>query len=256
MPATGPVFGPCAVVGSLVSIPFVIMKIILNPKYEHLRNYLKDLEVHFEREGKEIFRDRNVLRTLEVEGLTLCVKKYALPSLRARIAQRIYKSSKGKKAYFRPLELRERGFDSPEPVAFVRYPKGLLKSDTYFACLYSPYRYNLLDALTLPYDERCEVIRRFAAFAARLHEQGFLHRDFSSGNVLFDQVDGRYRFSLIDTNSMRIGRPVSVEKGCTNLLGLSGDDEFFTLLAKAYAEARGVPVERCIEIMKQSDAEH
>ena len=43
MPAIGPVFGPCAVVGRLVSIPFVIMKIILNPKYEHLRNYLKDL---------------------------------------------------------------------------------------------------------------------------------------------------------------------------------------------------------------------
>ena len=79
------------------------MKIILNPKYEHLRSYLTHLEEHFEREGKEIFRDRNILRTLQVGDLTLCVKKYALPSLSARVAQRIYKSSKGKKAYFHPL---------------------------------------------------------------------------------------------------------------------------------------------------------
>ena len=65
------------------------MKIILNPKYEHLRSYLTHLEEHFERDGKEIFRDRNILRTLQVGDLTLCVKKYALPSLSARVAQRI-----------------------------------------------------------------------------------------------------------------------------------------------------------------------
>ena len=226
------------------------MKIILNPKYEHLRSYLTHLEEHFEREGKEIFRDRNILRTLQVGDLTLCVKKYALPSLSGRVAQRIYKSSKGKKAYFHPLELRERGFESPEPVAFVRYNKGLLRSDSYFVCLHSNYRYNMLDALTLPYDERTEVVHHFAAFAARLHEGGFLHRDFSSGNVLFDNIDGRYHFALIDTNSMYIGRPVSVEKGCENLLQLAGDDEFFTQLAREYAIARNAAPERCLEILK------
>lgn len=223
------------------------MKIILNPKYEHLRPYLIHLEEHFEKEGKEIFRDRNVLRTLEVGGLTLCIKKYALPSLTGRIAQRIYKSSKGKKAYFRPLELRERGFESPEPVAFVRYSKGLLRNNTYFVCLHSNYRYNMMDALTLPYDERCELIHHFANFAARLHEGGFLHRDFSSSNVLYDRVDGKYHFSLIDTNSIRIGKAISVEKGCENLLQLSGDDEFFTQLAKEYAIARGESPEKCLD---------
>ena len=49
------------------------MKIILNPKYEHLRSYLTHLEEHFERDGKEIFRDRNILRTLQVGDLSLCV---------------------------------------------------------------------------------------------------------------------------------------------------------------------------------------
>lgn len=87
------------------------MKIILNPKYERLRDYLTHIDFHFEQEGKEIFRDRNVLRTLRVDGLTLCVKRYAPLSLRGNLAIRIYKTSKGKKAYFKPFKLRERGFE-------------------------------------------------------------------------------------------------------------------------------------------------
>ena len=62
------------------------MKIILNPKYEFLRDYLTHIEEHFDHEGKEIWRDRNVLRTLKVDGLTLVVKRYAQPSLTGRIA--------------------------------------------------------------------------------------------------------------------------------------------------------------------------
>ena len=68
--------------------------------------------------------------------------------------------------------------------------------------------------------------------------------------MLYDHIDGRYHFALIDTNSMYIGRPVSVEKGCENLLQLSGDDEFFTQLAREYAIARNVAPERCLEILK------
>ena len=119
------------------------MKIILNPKYERLRDYLTHIDFHFEQEGKEIFRDRNVLRTLRVDGLTLCVKRYAPLSLRGNLAIRIYKTSKGKKAYFKPFKLRERGFESPEPVAFVCYRKGLFSSVIYLVCLQSTYRYSL-----------------------------------------------------------------------------------------------------------------
>ena len=221
------------------------MKIILNPKYEALREYLNHLEEHFEKEGKEIFRDRNVLRTLEVDGLTLCVKQYAPLSLKGRIAQRIYKSAKGKKAYFKPLALRERGFESPEPIAYVRYDKGLMQSTTYFVCLLSNYKHSMKDVMDMDEEERLELIKAFAHFVARLHTGGFLHRDFSPSNILFDKPDGRYHFALIDTNSIEIGRPVSVEKGCQNLAELDGDDQFFTTLAHAYALARDTDAETC-----------
>ncbi len=222
------------------------MKIILNPKYERLRDYLIHIDEHFEHEGKEIFHDRNVLRTLRVDGLTLCVKRYAPLSLRGRLAVKLYKTPKGKKAYIHPLELRERGFESPEPIAFVKYTRGLVTTTTYFVCLHSDYKYSLSDIMTLPEEERKEVTASFAHFAARLHEDGFLHRDFSASNILFDKVNDRYRFALIDTNSMRIGRPVSIEKGCANFSRLIGDDAFFRQLADEYAAVRGADAGHCM----------
>lgn len=227
------------------------MKIILNPKYEALRGYLTQLETHFEQEGKEIHSGRNVIRTLEVNGLTLCVKRYAQPGLTRRLQQAIYKKSKGQKAYLRPMLLRERGFESPESVAYVSYRRGLLHSTTYFVCLHSNYRHSMEQLPLLPLKERDEVTKAFARYAAHLHADGFLHRDFSSSNILYDKIGDRYHFSLIDTNSLRCGSGVTIEAGCRNLAQLTGDDHFFTLLARHYAPERKADPNSCLRIINE-----
>lgn len=226
------------------------MRLILNPKYKHLREYIEHIDDHFEHEGHEIHRDRNVVRTLQVDGLTLCVKRYSKNSLSNRVAIKLrMRSSRARKAYIRPLLLRERGFESPEPVAFVRYNTGIINSVSYFICLKSKYDNSMADIMNLPEELRNEVTKEFARYAAHLHKNGFLHRDFSPDNILFGRVDGkmgsRIRFSLIDTNSMRCGRSVSVKKGCSNFARLLGDETFFQCLADSYAEARQADREEC-----------
>lgn len=226
------------------------MRLILNPKYKHLREYIEHIDDHFEHEGHEIHRDRNVVRTLQVDGLTLCVKRYSKNSLSNRVAIKLrMRSSRARKAYIRPLLLRERGFESPEPVAFVRYNTGIINSVSYFICLKSKYDNSMADIMSLPEELRDEVTKEFARYAAHLHKNGFLHRDFSPDNILFGRVDGkmgsRIRFSLIDTNSMRCGRSVSVKKGCSNFARLLGDETFFQCLADSYAEARQADREEC-----------
>lgn len=228
------------------------MKLILNPKYEYLRNYMVNLEDHFERDGHEIHKGRNVIRTLSASGLTLCVKRYAPPSFKRRVQQYIYKSSKGKLAYMRPMLLRERGFESPESVAFVRYRHGLWRTTTYFVCLLSSYRYSMATLLTASQSEREAVMPHFARFVAHLHEDGFLHRDFSSTNILYDKVGDRYHFALIDTNSMKCGSAVSIEAGCRNLAQLSGDDAFFARLAELYASERGADPALCAKLINDA----
>lgn len=230
------------------------MKIILNPKYAALRDYLAHLEEHFEHEGHEIHRGRNVIRTLEVDGLTLCVKRFAAPSFRRKVQQFIYKSSKGKLAFFRPLLLRERGFESPESVAFVRFSHGLLppRHTTYFVSLFSSYRYTMADLAKRSPERQREIIEHFARFAAHLHEGGFLHKDFSSSNILYDKIGDRYHFSLVDTNNIKAGTAVSIEQGCRNLAQLTGDDAFFALLAECYARQRKADPAHCAQVISEA----
>ncbi len=228
------------------------MKIILNPKYEALRSYLMHLEEHFEQEGHDIHSGRNVIRSLKVDGYTLCVKQFAPPGFRRKVQQIFYKKSKGKQAYLSPLLLRERGFESPESVAFVKIRHGLWRTTTYFVSLLSTYRYNMLTALDLPQEEQHEVIESFARFAAHLHENGFLHRDFSSTNILYDKINERYHFSLVDTNSMKTGRAVSLEAGCRNLAKLTGNDVFFAQLAECYATQRKADPIKCARLINEA----
>ena len=96
------------------------------------------------------------------------------------------------------------------------------------------------------------MIESFARFAAHLHEDGFLHRDFSSTNILYDCIDGRYHFSLVDTNSMKCGTAVSIEAGCRNLAQLTGDDAFFALLAECYAAERKADPVKCARLINDA----
>lgn len=228
------------------------MKIILNPKYEKLRHYLVHLDYHFEHEGNELHSGRNIIRTLNAEGLTLCVKKFASPSFRRKIQQILFKKSKGKLAYLSPLLLRERGFESPESVAFVRYRRGFWRTTTYFVSLLSTYRYSMQTLLGESAEEQHEVIKHFARYVAHLHEDGFLHRDFSSTNILYDKIDGRYHFSLVDTNSIKNGKKVSIEAGCKNLAQLSGNDAMFSLLAEYYALERKTDAKKCAKLINEA----
>ena len=228
------------------------MKILLNPKYESLRAYMTRLQEHFDGEGREIHSGRNSIRTLEVGGLTLCVKRFARAPLRRELQQMIYKSSKGKKAFIRPMLLRERGFESPESVALVSYRHGLWRTTVYYVSLLSQYRYSMATLAEAPADEQREVTEAFARFAARLHEGGFLHRDFSSSNILYDRIGSRYHFALIDTNSISCGSDVGIEKGCRNLAQLTGDEGFFSLLARIYAAERKADPNLCARLISEA----
>lgn len=223
------------------------MIIILNPKYERLHDFVCNIEDHFRNEGTIIHDGRNTVKTIQVDGLTLCVKHYGTPKLRQRLAIKTYKTPKGKRAFMRPLQLRERGFESPEPVAYVSLRKGLTTNSTYFICLQSKYRHSMADWKSMEHGELDELLRNFARYTARLHERGFMHRDYSSDNILYDKVDGRFHFSLIDTNDMMCSHKVSIERGCKNLARLSGDEDFFDKLIRFYAEERGADPALCRE---------
>ncbi len=228
------------------------MKIVLNDKYSHLRTFIESLPDIFDKEGESIFLARNEIRLYEEGGFTLNVKSYKVPILINRIAYTFFRPSKASRAYEHALTLLSKGFQTPDPVAYIETKQSGLLHRSFFISLHTPMDghmrlFNDEDASNAGKED---LIKAFAEFTARLHEADILHCDYSPGNILREKVDemGKisYNFSLVDINRMQF-RPVSIEMGCKNFRRMRGNDEFFRLCASYYAKGRGADVEQCVE---------
>lgn len=228
------------------------MKLVLRDKYSHLRTFIESLPDIFDKEGESIFLARNEIRLYDEGGFTLNVKSYKVPILINRIAYTFFRPSKASRAYEHALTLLSKGFQTPDPVAYIETKKNGLLHRSFFISLHTP-----MDGhMRLFNDEdkdnvgKEDLIKAFAEFTARLHEADILHCDYSPGNILREKVDemGKisYNFSLVDINRMQF-RPVSVKMGCKNFRRMRGNDEFFRLCATYYAKERGADVEQCVQ---------
>lgn len=119
-----------------------MIRIVLNPKYEHPRDAITQL-VHpfrFARSGETLHDGRNTIKHFDCDGLSLAVKRYGHISPLNKVVYGTLRRSKAKRAYLHAARLRDLGVDTPEEVAFVEERHyGILRA-SYFISLYSDYR--------------------------------------------------------------------------------------------------------------------
>lgn len=222
--------------------------VMINSKYEYLREFIESLPDRFEKEGEEIYTGRNLIKVMNVDGLEVNVKRYGVPAWLNRIIYSFFRKPKGERAFQYPQVLLEKGFETPVPIAYVEEKRQGLINYSYFISIQSPYRRSFYEFGDADIDTCRDVVIAFALYTAALHEAGIMHKDYSPGNILFDELDGNWHFSLVDINRMYFGK-VSIEKGCANFARLWGQKPFFELLAKEYAVARGSDAETCLKWM-------
>ncbi len=216
------------------------MEIILNPKYRFLHDFLEHIEEHFAT-GEIVQQSFNEIRLLRVDELTLSVKRYG-HSLRGRL--KFYKMAKGKRAFIGQRLLRERGYDSPEPVAFVRFRRRMLTERTYFVTIRSSLQHSFDDVSMLSAKEQTELVKALAAYTKRMHEDGFIHHNYKSKHILFDRNEEKsgWRFALLDVNRVhRHRKPIGINRGLKNFARIVFQDEaLFLCLIDEYAHLRGI----------------
>ncbi len=220
--------------------------VVINPAYESLRGFLKELPSLFEKEGTVIYSGRNLIKVMNVGGMEINVKRYGIPSFINRVVYSFFRRPKGMRAFSYPGRLKEKGFETPEAIAYVEERRCGLIRYSYFVSIQSHYRRNFYEFGDADAESCEDVVRAFARYTASLHEAGIMHRDYSPGNILFDKVGDEYHFLLVDINRMYFG-PVSLKQGCANFARLWGQKSFFVLLAKEYARARGADERYCVE---------
>lgn len=224
------------------------LRVTIRPQFEGMRDFILRLPHVFEAEGEVMQDGRNLIKAFRApDGTRLVVKRYHKPR---GINKLVYswgiRKPKGLRAYLYPDRLARVGIDTPVPVAYVeeRTCCGLI-AYSYFVSVMHPYRHRFYEWGNTPSCGYQGIARDLARFTARLHECGILHLDYSPGNILWEQVDGEYRFALVDINQLRFG-PVGLRAGCRNFARLWGQTEFFRLLAREYALQRHFDEDRVL----------
>lgn len=226
------------------------MKIIIHPEYEHLRPYIEELPHIFNHQGKEIYNKRNIIKVMKTpDGQAINVKRYCIPKFPNRlIYSRGIRKPKAERAFGYADILQNKGICTPRPIALIeeRNAIGLLRH-TYFISEQISWGhtfYEFGDAKPGEYEEPAKALARFAAY---IHSQRVMHKDFTPGNILWRKDGKGYHFCIVDTNRMYFG-DVSVKMGLLNLIKFWGPKAFTEILITEYATLRNVDPGKALAI--------
>lgn len=219
-----------------------------NPQYSHLSGFIESIPHVFSTSGKTIHEGRNTIKVFTLpDGTMLNVKRYHRPSgPNLLIYSTGIRKPKGLRAYNYPQILLSRGISTPEAVAYIEERRFGLLGFSYFVSIQCPYEHTLYDIGNAEKGTYETLAAEFARFTATIHEKQLMHLDYSPGNILYTCMPfGAYRFSLVDINRMYFGS-VTMQKGLSNFKRLWGPKNFFTLMIREYAAARGFNEEEAL----------
>jgi len=213
----------------------------INPTYHYLEPWLEQLPATFFSTGEVIYDARNQIRVMHTpDHIEVCVKRFHAPRFLNRIIYTYLRSPKAVRAWENAQRLTALNIATPMPIAYIlRHRHGLL-AESYLITVKSPLTRRFYEFREHGIEGYESVIRQLALFTADMHEKQVLHRDYSPGNILFDvDANGTVHFDLVDINRMTFDRPITPRIAAKNFCRLWGKEDFFTLLATTYAEARG-----------------
>ena len=169
----------------------------IDTKYAPL---IEKIETYFQNSTQSLHKARNEIKLITFKGEKLIVKSYKEPSFINKIAYKLGKPSKAKRAYNYALKIAE---FTPSPIGYREfYENGLMKR-SYFVTRYFEYDFTIYELLSNPnFLHRNTLLEEFAHFSKRLHDAKILHQDYSPGNILIQKHNQTYTFQIVDINRM------------------------------------------------------
>ena len=223
-----------------------MFKTFINSEDERLRDFIQRLPEIFDRSGDVVYEGRrNILKKFTVDGQVVNVKRYRIPRWVNRIFYSYFCKTKAKRAYYYPLEIIRRGFESPHPIAYIEEYRHTLLCRSYFVCQHCTYTHEMREVSEEPLERSRELLIEFTHYTARLHKAGIMHKDYSPGNILYEKIDGKYHFSLVDTNRMKFSSHLGKKECCASFRRLWAQTDGFKLMAQVYAADRGWDEKEC-----------
>jgi len=223
---------------------------VVNPKYSHLAEKLKDVLHNFSKKGEYVTKgERNVIKMVQFKGTSFNIKKFKTPNGFQSLVYEFIRKSKAKRSFEYASKLIGFGINTPFPVAYLETFSGGLK-ESFYVSEHIDYDFDFRELIHNPgFKKRNEILRQFTQFTFKLHENGINFLDHSPGNTLIDETgENKFDFYLIDLNRMRF-ETMDFEKRMHNFRRLWLSKKMVKIMAQEYAKLYGKSYEETHALM-------
>lgn len=196
---------------------------------------------------------RNTLKKITLNGVICVVKAYRIPKFPQNYSYGILAKSKARKSYDNAKRLLELGFSTPKPIGYFEYRSSAKLTNSYYICEYQAETQTLHSLLTEHSSLSPKLIKLFADYCYRLHQNGILHRDFNPKNILISLHSKANDFSLVDINRITWSKPLSLKESMASLSRLPFDENTTNLLLENYSQLVKADLTQCKTLLRKAE---
>lgn len=222
-------------------------KLIINPEYRELEDFIRNLPKIFGFTGQTIYDGRNIIKIINTNNIKVNVKSFRKPNIINKFVYGNFRKSKAQRSFEYANILIKNNIHTPNPIGYMELRSGISFGESFYISIQEDFDGIMREFQKGVLAGRERLLQQFAQFTANMHEKQILHMDYSPGNILYKQSVEDFQFYLVDLNRMYFGK-ISKEKGCKNFCRLWGNEEMISYIASEYAKARGFDIKTCIKL--------
>ena len=213
-----------------------MIKLIVNEGCNNFKNFLQNIEKYFEENNQTIHKARNELKVIPYNNIETIVKSFKVPNILNKVIYTFFRDSKAKRSYEYSLKISK---FVPKAIGYIEFHKNGLLNESYFVSEKFEYTYTIREALKKQLDKTDtqydDIYKAFAEFTYHLHEDDIFHHDYSPGNILIKEVDGKFEFKIVDINRMSFNK-LDETKRAQNFEKLWALDEILEVMSDQYTK--------------------
>jgi serine/threonine protein kinase len=189
---------------------------------------------------------RNVVKIFDINGESFNFKSFKQHNVVNRHVYKYYRKSKAKRSFEYAQLLLSKGFQTPEPVAYIENFDFWGVTSSYYISRQLEDSPTLMEVIVNhSFPEREKIIRQYAQLMYRLHEQGFEFLDNAPGNFIIKNEDNVYEFYMVDLNRMSFHGEMNLDKRLNNFARLTSDSGVIGIISDEYAKQAGSSADYC-----------
>jgi tRNA A-37 threonylcarbamoyl transferase component Bud32 len=221
-----------------------MISVVVNPSFQHLQEFARQIPERFDSDGTLLYRKRNVVKLYEIDGMRVVVKRYKVPMFHQRVDYTFIRPSKAKRAYLFALRLQEMGIETPTPIAYIEVKQLGLFRQGYFLSTYTT-RHSLKESIGQLHPGS-PLFEAYVRFLVEMHDKGFLHGDQNLSNILWYEAADGIHFEVIDVNRSHFKISPTKQECLDNLMRVTHDRRLSADVVSRYAELRGWQKDECV----------